>query len=773
MSVFSEYTTWDVINALKPQAARIWNSSSAYIIESQFNATAAEQGFYKIGTDCWIKNIGTYKTAADIGVDSVINSSAATTALAENAATAAGLEGGTTGGNALAMTSLTTDATTGAVTSAEGVGAAGTIAGSVAAGACAVAAGALLGVGLYNADPAFWTDLDHYIGEKTPWTWDDIPMYEAPTDTTGTATTYLPADFITSVYNYMYNKGAFSGYKQTTYSTLNYKGLSGISLYNMTGFWNSASNPTYLKVYPDTLICFTTTSATAGQGVPGWYVLRKSEFFGKNVGSGNAKIIDFTQASTDGINIWKVTVNGDTFWKTQAFTSYKGNPALLGYPYTIVSSSSEMTNQQAHDLLFKGTAITVGGYDGITTIDGATYPTSADNDLATLYPDWWAKKQTINGLTGSSSWLPVTLPTADPTTTPISGTQPAAQTGTKTTGDEQYPTDDDIVTKIKSILDLPTVTPTPITGNTPTAVVPTGSAKAMWTIYNPTQAQVESLGAWLWSSNFVDQLIKMFNSPAEAIITLHKIFITPTTGDSADIKVGYLDSGVSSLAVTKQYESYDCGTVSLKEYFGNCEDYGRFTGVQLYLPFIGFVKLSTNDVMASTINVTYRVDNYTGACLAIVTVTKNSGALVLYQYGGNMAVHYPLSAGSFASVLTSLIGTAAGVAGTIATGGALAPVLMGGGMSLLNSRASVNVSGGFNANTGAMGTKTPYLVITRPRIYNAANYNNYYGYPNNMTVTLSSCTGFTRVKNVFTTVSKATDAEKTEIESILKEGVLL
>lgn len=211
MSVFTEYSTWDVINALKPQAARIWNSSSASIIESQFNATAAEQGFYKIGTDCWVKNIGAYKTAADIGVDSVIDSSAATTALAENAATAAGLEGGTAGGNALAMTSLTTDAT-GAVTSAEGVGAAGTIAGSVAAGACAVAAGALLGVGLYNADPAFWTDLDHYIGEKTPWTWDDIPMYEAPTDTTGTATTYLPADFITSVYNYMYNKGAFSGY---------------------------------------------------------------------------------------------------------------------------------------------------------------------------------------------------------------------------------------------------------------------------------------------------------------------------------------------------------------------------------------------------------------------------------------------------------------------------------------------------------------------------------------------------------------------------------
>ena len=94
-------------------------------------------------------------------------------------------------------------------------------------------------------------------------------------------------------------------------------------------------------------------------------------------------------------------------------------------------------------------------------------------------------------------------------------------------------------------------------------------------------------------------------------------------------------------------------------------------------------------------------------------------------------------------------------------------------MSLMNAKAGVTVSGGFSSCTGAMACKTPYLIIKRPVTANAYSYNSYYGYPNNLTVTLSNYKGFTKVKNVFTTVNTATDTEKTEIETLLKEGVLL
>ena len=94
--------------------------------------------------------------------------------------------------------------------------------------------------------------------------------------------------------------------------------------------------------------------------------------------------------------------------------------------------------------------------------------------------------------------------------------------------------------------DTPTEDPNPPDtggGLTPPIVVPVGSASALWSVYNPTLTEINQLGAWLWSNNFIDQLLKMFNDPMQAIIGLHATFIQPVTGSAQNIKVGYLDSG--------------------------------------------------------------------------------------------------------------------------------------------------------------------------------------------------------------------------------------
>ena len=118
------------------------------------------------------------------------------------------------------------------------------------------------------------------------------------------------------------------------------------------------------------------------------------------------------------------------------------------------------------------------------------------------------------------------------------------------------------------------------TGSTPTLVAPTGSPEALYAIYNPTTQQVKDLGAWLWSPNFVDQILKVFSNPMEAIISLHKIYGTPHTANNPqNIKVGYLDSGVSSKVVDEQYITIDCGTVKMYEQYGNVFDYSPYTEV--------------------------------------------------------------------------------------------------------------------------------------------------------------------------------------------------
>lgn len=334
-----------------------------------------------------------------------------------------------------------------------------------------------------------------------------------------------------------------------------------------------------------------------------------------------------------------------------------------------------------------------------------------------------------------------------------------------------------LLEKIIDLISNPTIpdeVPDTGEGNTPTTVIPVGSASSLWKIYNPTQAQVDAFGAWLWDSSFVEQIKKLFNDPMQAIIGIHKVFATPSTGGTATIKVGYLDSQVSSAWVDNQYTTVNCGSASLREYFGNVFDYAPYTKVQLYLPFIGIVDLDVADVMRSTISVVYHVDVLTGACLADVKVNRDGVGGVLYQYAGSAIVTYPVSAGNYMGMLAGVLSVAGGVAGSILSGGALAPALIGGAVGASHLHTDVAHSGGFSGCAGAMGSKKPYLIVSRPQTAMADNYEHYTGIPANSKVTLGNCDGYAKVKSVYVnSITRATEEEKAMIEAQLKAGVLV
>lgn len=311
-------------------------------------------------------------------------------------------------------------------------------------------------------------------------------------------------------------------------------------------------------------------------------------------------------------------------------------------------------------------------------------------------------------------------------------------------------------------------------GNGPVFVPVTGKASSLYAIYNPTLAQLNSLGAWLWSSDFIDQILKLFSDPMQAIIGLHKVFATPATGAEQNIKVGYLDSGVPSKIVTDQYTTIDCGIVDCAEYFGNVFDYSPYTNIQIYLPFIGIVDLSTSDVMRSKVHVVYHVDVLSGACLAEIKVTRDNYGGTLYQYAGNASVTMPISSGSYIGVISNVVGVAARAVSGFTVGG-VAGAAVGGISGALSAHGGTQVqhSGGFSGNAGAMGIKKPYLIIERPQTEIAENAATLQGYGSNKYVSLSECIGYTRVKAVHVDkIEKATSVEKDMIEEALKSGVI-
>ena len=305
------------------------------------------------------------------------------------------------------------------------------------------------------------------------------------------------------------------------------------------------------------------------------------------------------------------------------------------------------------------------------------------------------------------------------------------------------------------------------------STLPGVTASGMVSVYNPTKAEVISFSSWLWTGNVFENIKKLLQDPMEAIIGMHIMYATPSTTTPSNIIVGWLDSGVSAKVVNQQYTQLDCGDVFVPEYYGDVLDYEPYVHIHLYLPFVGIVSLKPNDVIGKQVNVTYGIDALTGTCLAMVTTTKGSSKIQCYTFPGNCAVQIPLTGGSYASVIRGIASMAVGVAGSVATGNALGAVggVIGGVMS---SHLDVSHSGTLGANAGAMGVKKPYLIITRKVAYDAAGYNQFYGYPANKTVILGSCRGYTRVKSVhIESIPIATSDEKQQIETLLKQGVII
>lgn len=437
-------------------------------------------------------------------------------------------------------------------------------------------------------------------------------------------------------------------------------------------------------------------------------------------------------------------------------------------------------------VLINKSVINTSGLDGVGTQDGAIVPDlsgansveDALNILKNVLPNIFNNTITNSvpqpdGSIKDYTYVPITLPNTN------NANNPQPETGGQTQAKPQVNPDtspDTLLDLITKLLGTKPDTPNPPDtgkGNTPNVILPTGSASALYKIYNPSQAELNSFGAWLWSSSFVDQLLKVFNNPMESIIGLHKVYASPIIGGTSNIKVGYLDSGVSSNFVSNQYTKIDCGTVNLQEYFGNVFDYSPYTTVELYLPCIGFVQLDVANVMRSSINITYTVDVLTGACLAEVSVRRDNSGGVLYSYSGNCASQYPLSSGSYMGIVSSVIGVAGSIVGTVASGGSLAPLALGATSGLLNAKTRVQHSGSLSGNSGVMGGKIPYLIITRPQTNMAENFEHYQGLPSNVYSKLSSCHGFVKVKNVNVQNINAESEELDEIKTLLLDGVII
>lgn len=323
--------------------------------------------------------------------------------------------------------------------------------------------------------------------------------------------------------------------------------------------------------------------------------------------------------------------------------------------------------------------------------------------------------------------------------------------------------------RVPTIKPDPNPTPTP----TPGGEDPSLSSARLFTVHMLNNNEVNALGNFLFSNTFLDAMKNMFQEPLNAIIGCISLTHGGTLplGASETLKLGSIlgGTGVTGTVLTNQFQMVPCGAVNINEYYNNVEDYD-YTTAQIFLPYIGYRDLDIKEIMGGRIEVNYWIDCFSGACVARIFVTRDGVRQELYNFTGNCAITIPLTGRDFTTGITSLLSGALGVAGGAITGNALAMAY--GASNLIGNESKITRSGSLGANIGAMASQKPFIVIKRPVPYNARSYNAFYGKPSNWTVTLSQCDGYTRIKDVHLDNVACTDAEKDEIVTLLKQGVI-
>lgn len=302
-------------------------------------------------------------------------------------------------------------------------------------------------------------------------------------------------------------------------------------------------------------------------------------------------------------------------------------------------------------------------------------------------------------------------------------------------------------------------------------------------IYQVTQSALDNFGKCLFSSSLATALVNLFINPMDAVVSLQVFPCSPNAGGSTPIKIlnhlcefGDLGADANGAKLTKQFRTFDFGTLYVAEMWQSFLDYDA-SSFMLYLPFIGSVDISVNEVMNGSINVQYTVDFLTGMCVANVLCTKSTtlsdgttqSQYAQHSYMGNCSVQVPVTSTSYGNLVGSLVNAAAAglKSGLAGAAGSLAMSAAGGGF-----KPTVETKGSIAANAGFCSILQPYITVVRPVPAEPVAYQEVMGYPSYITNRLGDCVGLCVCDDInLSSVAGATENELKRIKALCKEGV--
>ena len=242
-----------------------------------------------------------------------------------------------------------------------------------------------------------------------------------------------------------------------------------------------------------------------------------------------------------------------------------------------------------------------------------------------------------------------------------------------------------------------------------------------YTVYAPTDENMKKIN----STVFIDN-----NDVISKFISYKKFWCNIPTDGIAKMKAGNYNFNFEAPVVHGNIIDVDCGSVTVEELHHSLLDYSPFSRLTIYLPFIGFMDLDDKMVMGKAVRVNYRVDVLSGRCLAeVYTMIDDITESCIASYAGTIASDEPLSQGQ------------------------------------------VNYKGGYELMTSMqLGELTPFILVNTQVPLDSGSVN-LDGLPVEEVKRVGDCTGYIKYSFINASGCSGTDAEKTEIENLLKSGI--
>lgn len=300
------------------------------------------------------------------------------------------------------------------------------------------------------------------------------------------------------------------------------------------------------------------------------------------------------------------------------------------------------------------------------------------------------------------------------------------------------------------------------------------------TTYLCRKSDINKLSNYIWSDNFVNNVIRLFENPAE-LITNNVFFPfslteNQTLPDPEQIKIGNLNAptDVTGIPVGQIYTRRRITPYyEYTSYYGNFLDYNPYSKYFLYLPYIGFVDIDGNDVIKHQIHIEYVFELETGDCTAYFY----SDTRLVSQFNGRLGT--PVGLSNSNQILknigyaTAVIKTGVGVATAVASQGQYGTGDIVGGIKDFVSTFSeqtINVGDKVGGLNGLYGPQDVYLVIFHAVPAEAENLKEIFGKSASYGGTVSEFSGFLQCSAV-DGYTKGTDEENNEIFELLRGGI--